>query len=288
MKIKQVPEDFVVEEVLDLKINPGPFFYYRLKKRNRNTLDIVHEIKKRLHSDVGFAGIKDKHAVTSQYIAVKKKITFSLDNVTFEYLGTGKEWVYLGKLQGNLFTITLRDLDKKIRPIKKIINFYGEQRFGGANAEIGKMLVTKKFKDACDALHIEAERNDYIGALRRHGIAKLKLYVSAYQSFLWNIRAGKNKKKIIPILGYLTEGKEYDALMKKDGIHKEDFLIRSLPEISSEGGQRERIIPVKRFKMLTFTDDDLHPGKKKQVVQFFLQKGAYATTVLESLNQSFK
>jgi len=282
MKIKQIPEDFIVEEIMDLKIELGPYHYYILTKKNRNTLDIIQEIKKRI-GDVGFAGIKDKHALTSQYISVKNKIFFSLDNATFTYLGTGKEWVYMGKLTGNKFTITVRDLEKKLKPVKKIVNYYGEQRFGGKNAEIGKMLLQKNFKYACDALHLDVKNNDAVGALKKQGIHKLKFYVHAYQSSLWNILAIKSKKKVIPILGYLTEGHAYDTLMKKERIKKEDFLIRSIPEISSEGGKRERMILIKKFKTMEFTDDELNPGKKKQVVQFFLPKGAYATIALDNL-----
>ena len=36
---------------------------------------------------------------------------------------------------------------------------------------------------------------------------------------------------------------------------------------------------------LSFSDDELYPGKKKQIISFFLEKGAYATTVLEALRK---
>ena len=53
--------------------------------------------------------------------------------------------------------------------------------------------------------------------------------------------------------------------------------------MSVEGGERTRVIPVQDFKTLSFEDDELYPGKKKQVVSFFLEKGAYATTVIENI-----
>lgn len=284
MKIKELPEDFVVNEVMDLTLEEGSYYYYLVTKRNWNTLDLVKEIAQRLHvKDVGYAGNKDRNAVTSQYISVQKKITFTLKNVEFEYVGTGKQRIFLGSLKGNEFIITLRDLNDKIKPLKEVVNYFGEQRFSTKNALIGKMLVKKQYKDACKELELEVANNDYVGALKKLGKERLKFYVHAYTSLLWNKIAEKCKKKIIPIIGYLTEGKDYDALLKEEGISKEDFIMRSIPEIGVEGAERNRVVKVENFKTISFEDDELHPGKKKQVISFYLEKGAYATTVLETL-----
>jgi len=284
MKIKQLDEDFVVKEILNLKIEQGNNNYYLMVKKNWNTLDVVNQIKNRLNTDVGFAGNKDKNAVTSQYISVyKKKINFTIKDVSFEFVGTGQERIFLGKLEGNEFVITIRDLDKKLKPVKEVINYYGEQRFSDKNALIGKLLILKKFKEACKELNLEVNENDYVNALRRVGLAELKFYIHAYQSELWNKLASKSKKKVVPILGFLTEGKDYDAIMKKEGITKVSFIIRNIPELSSEGGERNRIVKVQKFKTLKFEDDELNEGKKKQIVSFYLDKGAYATTVIEAL-----
>ncbi|HIH15277.1 MAG: tRNA pseudouridine13 synthase [archaeon GW2011_AR17] len=285
MKIKELPEDFIVKEVLELKVEDGSYYYYFVTKKNWNTLDVVKEISQRLHvKDVGYAGLKDRIAVTSQYISVQKKINFTLKDVKFEYLGTGKQRIFLGSLKGNAFILTLRDLEKKIAPVKEIINYFGEQRLSEKNAIIGKMLVKKQFKEACKELELEVVQNDYVGALKKSGKERLKFYLHAYQSELWNTLAEKSKKKIIPIIGYLTEGKEYDTILKEKGISKEDFILRSIPEIGVEGGERNRVVQVENFKTLSFEDDELHPGKKKQVISFYLEKGAYATTVLEALD----
>jgi len=284
MKIKELPEDFVVKEVLELKIEEGSYYYYLVTKKNWNTLDVVKEISQRLHvKDVGYAGLKDRNAVTSQYISVEKKIAFSLKDVDFEYLGKGKQRIFLGSLKGNEFILTLRDLDKKISPVKEVVNYFGEQRLSEKNAIIGKMLVKKQFKEACKELELEVVQNDSVGALKRLGRDRLKFYVHGYQSELWNRIAEKNKKKVLPIIGYLTEGKEYDTLLKKEGITKEDFILRNIPEIGVEGGERNRVVQVENFKTLSFEDDELHHRKKKQVISFYLEKGAYATTVLEAL-----
>ncbi|MBS3073072.1 tRNA pseudouridine(13) synthase TruD [Candidatus Pacearchaeota archaeon] len=284
MKIKQIPEDFIVNEVIQLKKEPGKYFYYKLKKKNWNTLDIIKEISSRLKTkDIGFAGIKDRNALTTQYISTTKKIDFKIKDVEFEYQGTGKERIYIGALEGNEFIITIRDLDKQLKAPKEMVNYFGEQRFSEKNALVGKLLIQKKFKEACSELNLDVENNDYVKSLRSLGLKELRFYIHAYQSLLWNKLAEKSKKKLVPIIGFLTEGKDYDNILKNEGITKKDFIVRSIPEISSEGAERQRVIPIKNFKTLEFTDDELNESKKKQIVSFMISKGSYATIVIKNL-----
>lgn len=284
MKIKQIPEDFIVKEIFNLKLEPGKYLYYKLTKKNWNTLDIIQELQKRLKTkDIGYAGIKDRNALTIQYISTPKKIDFKIKDVEFEYLGNGKERIYLGSLEGNEFIITIRDLETRLKALKEIINYFGEQRFSEKNALIGKLLVKKQFKEACYELNLNVENNDSVKSLRSLGLKKLKFYIHAYQSELWNQLAKKSKKKIVPIIGFLTEGNDYDSILKQEGITKKDFIIRSIPEISSEGSERELIIKINNFKTLEYSNDELNPHKKKQIITFTLQKGSYATVVIKNL-----
>jgi len=47
-KIKQRPEDFIVEEIIELDSKPGPYFYIKLTKKQWNTLDVVKILQERL------------------------------------------------------------------------------------------------------------------------------------------------------------------------------------------------------------------------------------------------
>jgi tRNA pseudouridine13 synthase len=284
MILKHIPEDFLVNEVLSLKIEEGPFFYYKITKKNWNTLDLIREIAQRLKvKDVGFAGLKDRNAITTQYISVKRKISFSIKDVSFDFVGTGQKRIYLGMLKGNKFTLTLRDLDKKIEPITSFVNLFGQQRFSTNNVEIGRNLVKGDFREVCSILDLPVEKNDCIGALRMFGVKKLKLFLRAYQSFLWNTLAQESKKEELPILGYLTDDDDYANLMEKEGITKKSFMMRSFPEIGCEGTVRTRVVDVNEFKIVTFEEDDLFEGKFKQVVSFYLPKGSYATVFIDNL-----
>ncbi len=74
-------------------------------------------------------------------------------------------------------------------------------------------------------------------------------------------------------------------ILKVEGISRKDFIIKPLPELSSEGSERDVMMKVKGFKTLEYSDDELNEGKKKQVVKFYLDKGCYATVVIDSLKK---
>ena len=299
MQIKTVPEDFVVTEIAQLPLGKGKHDYYLLQKKGWTTLDVIKKLAHFLQiplKDIGYAGNKDKQAVTSQYISVfhssrKKVEQFSLPDVTLTYQGSGEKRITLGMLNGNQFTLVVRDLDeRKALSITKIKNYFDEQRFGVEkhNVPVGKALAEGRFQDACNFLELLHEGKDYLKALRKLPKKLLRLYISSYQSYLWNIVAAQvDDVETIPLVGFLTElegeiGKLYAALLKKEGITQENFLMRSLPELSAEGSERALYADVKHFSY-TYEEDELHPLKYKCLLHFELPKGAYATMVVKQL-----
>ncbi len=299
MQIKTIPEDFVVKELAQLPLGKGRYDYYLLQKKGWTTLGAVRRLADFLQiplKDIGFAGNKDKQAVTTQHISVlsvpRKKVEhFVLSGVTLTYQGSGDKRLRLGDLEGNAFDIIVRDLpDRKALSITKIKNFFDDQRFGVEknNVPVGKALIQGRFKDACDLLELSYEGKDYLKALRLIPKRLLRLYVSSYQSYLWNTIASKvEDAETLPLVGFLTEltgkiGTLYKALLKKEGVAVADFLMKSLPEISSEGDARPLYVPVKNFSY-TYAEDELHPMHFKCFLHFELQKGAYATMVVKQL-----
>jgi len=148
-RLRSEPEDFVVEEIGDHpdKKN-GPYTICRLTKNNWDQQRAIKEIAGRLgisHQRIGFAGTKDKRAVTTQYITIYKgdpgKISsLNIPDMTLEPVGQTDQQISLGDLQENRFTITLREYSE-IEPIHAIResvttfqddipNYYGYQRFG--------------------------------------------------------------------------------------------------------------------------------------------------------------
>ncbi|ALM74872.1 tRNA pseudouridine(13) synthase TruD [Thermococcus barophilus] len=173
-KIKQRPEDFIVVEIVPKRlISGGPCLIYKLKKKNWETMAAVKEIAKRIgihYKEIGFAGTKDRHALTVQYISIcdtslKEKLdSLKIQDIKLEFVGYGKA-LKLGMLIGNKFEIVIREpnlpIEEAFERTKEIIaelkskggfpNYFGYQRFGEkrvVNHEIGKLLLKGQFEDA--------------------------------------------------------------------------------------------------------------------------------------------
>ena len=162
------PEDFVVEEVLDITPSEkGDYSYYLLKKRNRGTLEVIQELSERLNVPryrFGFCGLKDRRAITFQYLSIEGGPPRDLRGEGYEllYLGRGEEPLKLGQAKGNRFRVTLRGVDphaleEALHQVERwgFPNYFGEQRFAG-----------ELYAEEPIALHLL--RGDHEGALREH------------------------------------------------------------------------------------------------------------------------
>lgn len=310
-KIKQVPEDFVVRELSTIEAgNTGRYTYFLLKKKGYGTLEAVELLAKKLHimqKDIGYAGNKDKEAVTEQVCSVigvsrERLVKVHIKDIEILYLGEGDNPVSLGDLTGNHFVITVRNITELPKIQKRFVNYFGEQRFSTRNVEIGKAIVKKDFRKAVELVvhdkkyarmvssHLAKFNNDYVGALRRLPKKLLKLYVHSYQSLVWNkaaeIWSKKSKEnREVPIVGFAT-GKDdvVDEILAKEEVRKEDFIIREVPELSAEGTVRELYVEAEGLKVGDLEKDELNSGKRKVELSFTLPKGSYAT---EFVKQSF-
>jgi len=164
--LKRLPEDFIVEEITPegavLEIDKDVIcsdlgwsedwksLHFTLQKYNWDTMRAVKEIAKELHISykrVGFAGTKDKRALSTQRLSVWDKKKEDLEKVgikdiilrDFEY---SDDSVALGCLYGNRFTVVIRNLEEGGEAIRGKVSdvvselhgqapaFFGVQRFG--------------------------------------------------------------------------------------------------------------------------------------------------------------
>jgi tRNA pseudouridine13 synthase len=159
------PEDFVVDEVpAYLPSGSGTHRYLRVRKRLMNTQDLLHQLAIAAgvnQSEIGSAGMKDRHAVTTQWVSVPANCHPSSEwqlpagvEILEESLHTNK--LRTGHLIGNRFTLTLVDAgasDKTRfallwqRLERGMYNTYGAQRFGhnGDNLERALQWATGAF-----------------------------------------------------------------------------------------------------------------------------------------------
>jgi tRNA pseudouridine13 synthase len=314
-KIKQIPEDFIVEEIpIYETIMEGEYSYFLLKKINYTTMDAIIKIAQRLRLPlryIGFAGTKDKAAMTEQVISIKNiKVIdiekINLKDIGLEYLGEGNNPISLGDLKGNKFKITVRSLLSKrtiTKSTERIPNLFGPQRFSKNNVEIGKAIIKKNFKKAIDLMEhksvdefFEINPGNFIGAIRTLPLKIRMIYIHAYQSFLWNktveeyLKTNPFKSEQVPIVGFGTElstDKISDIIkeiLHEEGINLRDFIIPQMPELSSEGTERNLFINPQNLT-IEIEEDELNENKFKAIVKFILPKGSYATIIIDYLFQ---
>ncbi|HEV7166241.1 MAG TPA: tRNA pseudouridine(13) synthase TruD [Gammaproteobacteria bacterium] len=163
-RLKTSPEDFRVDEVLGFEADgEGPHALLTVEKRGANTRWVAAELARYAGlqaRDVGYAGLKDRHAVTMQHFTVPiegrpEPDWSAIPAGDFRVLKAVRQRrkLKIGALEGNRFRIILRDLSQpaesllpKLEIIAKhgVPNYFGLQRFGHGGGNIAKaeaMLV---------------------------------------------------------------------------------------------------------------------------------------------------
>ncbi|MBD3312291.1 tRNA pseudouridine(13) synthase TruD [archaeon] len=264
------PDGFKVDEVPG-DYSRGECSHFTLLKRGWNTLDAVKLIAKKLKVSVKrfrVAGLKDKHAVTTQRVSawrVPKKRLEGLDLKGIKILDIkeGLERISIGSHKGNKFRIVLEGVKELRKPVK-VPNYFGKQRFGG-NALLGKKLAESDWEGAVRLLnprgsyerkvfsYLRKRPGDYLGALKRVDKKIRRLWVNAWQSKQWNQKLDTSKKT------------------QELPSYKE---ITGMPELGSfPGNERETIMKVKDYKIKKL--------KKGVELDFTLPSGCYATTLID-------
>ena len=157
--LRHSPEDFEVRERLGFEPGgEGEHVFLRLKKRQLNTLDLVQRVA-RLSGvparDVGYAGLKDRNAVTSQWLSVglagrtePEWSELEVDGkVTVLGIQRHRKKLKRGVHRANEFCLRLvaveaeqADLEARLRSIAScgVPNYFGRQRFGRSGSTLAQ------------------------------------------------------------------------------------------------------------------------------------------------------
>lgn len=161
--IKAQPEDFEVEEIPAYEPSgSGAFLYLWIEKRDMGAEYFARQIAKRLDvppGEVGTAGLKDRRAVTRQWVSVPATAEANLanlegDGIRVLQVSRHTNKLRAGHLHGNRFRVLVRSPDaEKCGALATAVvqrlrdhglpNFYGAQRFGrdGETLRLGLTLL---------------------------------------------------------------------------------------------------------------------------------------------------
>lgn len=168
MKLKQLPADFIVEEIplAPFSLEKQEHTIFLLQKQGMDTFDAIRRIAQRFRLslfEIGYAGLKDKHALARQYISIPTRYNvqgLTMDPLVLTLVGYAQKKIKIGDLAGNRFTILARDLhEKELMDISRraeeihssgIPNYFDSQRFGSVidTVFIGKELILKHYENA--------------------------------------------------------------------------------------------------------------------------------------------
>lgn len=228
-RLRAVPEDFAVEEIPAYEpCGTGEHLYLWIEKRGVGAEFFLKRLARLLgisDRDIGMAGMKDRHAVTRQWVSVPAAAEARLgaidgEGITLLQVSRHGNKLRTGHLRGNRFRILIRDArpDAPVEEILNVIreqglpNYYGPQRFGrdGETARQGLRLLA--------------------GERKRLPPFQLKLALSAAQSVLFNdVLAARQQD------GLLSRVLAGDVLMKwpAGGMFTVDDAAREQPRLDA-------------------------------------------------------
>jgi len=387
MKLKQIPEDFRVEELTSIApADAGPYALYLLEKKNWTTPEALNTLRQRWQTQfnrISYGGLKDRHAHTTQHLTIfhgpKRNLNHKTVSVT--YLGQLEQPFTSTDIAANRFTLTLRDMSEAavkrsaeaLFQLKRVgvPNYFDDQRFGSVAPDgrfVAKEMVLGRFEQALklalaspyehDRAAMKKEKvllrqhwgdwhrcktvlprgharalvdylvdhpDDYVGALSRLKPELRGLYLSAWQSHLWNKMLAAWLRQHVP------GGNLFSMKLRMGPVP----IPRSMPDTALEEWKtlqlplpsarlkldpaapwadlvtevmEEEGLPLEQMKLrgfrkpffskgeraaavipvgLTSTPepDDLNAGREKLILRFDLPRGAYATMIVKRLTQ---
>ncbi|MCS7022464.1 MAG: tRNA pseudouridine(13) synthase TruD [Gemmataceae bacterium] len=318
-RIREQPEDFFVEEIPAYQpCGQGEHLYLQIEKRNVSAEYLLRRLSQQLGipaTGLGVAGLKDRHAVTRQWISVPQECGSRLDRlVSLEAEGIRllqvsrhRNKLRPGHVRANRFRILIRGADATA-PWQAILhklqqlglpNYYGPQRFGhhGSTLALG-----------WQCLHRQVSRSQ----VRPW---QFRLALSAVQAHLFNVYLARRQQEGLlrrvlegdvlvhwPV-GGLFRAQDVDAeqarLEARQVVPAGPMFGTRLYPAAGVAAQREAAV-LHRFglspasfagfgKLLTGTRrrcliyvDDLHAHWQAEGLwlQFTLPAGSYATVLL--------
>lgn len=300
--LKLLNEDFIVTELpLQLPCGEGEHLWLDIEKNGANTAFVAQQLAEAAgvpERDVGFAGLKDRYAITRQwfsiYLANSTKKGEVLPDLTqlqhpeFKVLSQSRHQKKLrrGDLQGNRFRIVLRDVsgdrdaieaNLKLAASQGVPNYFGAQRFGfeGGNVEQGRAMLARE--------------------IRVRNPKKKGIYLSAVRSFVFNevlalrIRQG--------LWGKTLAGDVMDEAGRPTGPLWGRGRVSSADQAQAlENGVAERYATLcngmehagldQERRALVASPTDMSwewPQADQLVLTFSLPAGNYATSVLKEI-----
>jgi tRNA pseudouridine13 synthase len=387
MKLKQQPQDFRVDELTELQPgSDGAYAFYRLEKESLGTPEAIEAICRKwkvARWRIGYGGLKDRHAHTTQYVSIFRGPRRGLKqtHLHVHYLGQIATPYGPKLVSGNRFRIVVRDLSSSearaaleaIEELQRegVPNYFDDQRFGSVTPDrrfIARYLILEDYEQALKlaltapyehdrgeikrlkelvrkewgnwaALKDQLPRSnvrsvinylcdhpqDFRGAFACLHMELKTLYLSAYQSYLWNRCLSRwlelhcrpeqlfeVKLRIGPVWFYrgLTDKQrqtlrdlQIPYLSARLKLAEDHPLQPIIADVLAAEKITLRQLRLRHFRKPFFSrgerpaiffpqdlryqlgEDELNAGQRKLYLEFILPRGCYATMLIKRITQ---
>ncbi|KON29905.1 hypothetical protein AC480_02300 [miscellaneous Crenarchaeota group archaeon SMTZ1-55] len=327
--LRAFPRDFIVEEVWETRVcdvsppplppaegsgdgtgqEPKEYLHFTLVKENWDTIRALNYLRRKVGVSLkrfGFAGMKDKRAITAQRVSLWRGRADVLARLTLHEMLL-KEFEYadaritLGTALGNRFTITIRDIPQSQEVIadtlqrfaqevtsRGVPNYFGPQRLGGGNAAVGRAIKDGRLRRGVDVILTKVR--PYLADKGIDGVPNVFWYEKRMLRHLEaypNDAAGalrKIPKRIRRLYVHAYQSHLFNSRLQQ-AIHDQQipetltipgFTTPTMPELQTTAITRSTFLTAQDFTVL-----EVREGLA--VLRFTLGKGEYASTLLANL-----
>ncbi len=183
------------------------YIHLTMEKFNLDTNDAIRRVTRAMQCSpkrIGYAGMKDKRAITSQRISIWMPDAKKLEEFDSRYIELREpEWssekIEIGQLKGNEFGIIVRDISLSEDGLRAateqcfaqmrngVANYFGEQRFGGIREithKVGREFIKGNFEGAVMLyLTSPAQGEEEEVAIARKNLLETRDFVRATKEF---------------------------------------------------------------------------------------------------------
>ncbi len=313
--LRSVAEDFRVQELpIYLPQGHGSHAYALVEKKNLTTRDLMVALTREglKEKEIGVAGLKDKFAVTQQWLSVPNKHASAfaalekLAGVRILETSRHSNKLGMGHLQGNRFTIRVRqtesDAVEKAQAILErlrvvgVPNYFGPQRFGrlGRNPVDGYKLVVLR-EAVPGGYHLKGFFISSLQSLVVNHLLARRIEQGIFDSVILGDWAKKHDtggvfkveseveierakrfeiSATLPLFGKKVKLSEMQAGELEQAVL--GFLELTWVKFASRRGDR-------RYSRLPLGETTLQATEDGYIIEFDLLRGAFATSLLREL-----
>lgn len=298
--LKLLNEDFLVTELpLQLPSGAGEHIWLDVEKNGANTVFVAQQLAAAAgvqEWDVGYAGLKDRYAITRQWFSIylpkgETPDLTQLQHPEFKVMSQSRHVKKLrpGDLQGNRFRIVLRELagdrdaiEANLQAVASqgVPNYFGAQRFGheGGNVEQGRAMLAREIR-----VRNPKKKGIYLSAVRSfvfNEVLALRIQQGLWGQTLPGDVMDEAGRPTGPLWGRGRVSTSDQAQALENGVAKRHAILCDGMEHAGLDQDRRALVACPGDMTWEW------PQADQLVLTFSLPAGTYATSVLSEILQA--